>query len=173
MLFNRLGVPMALKKTVKKRRRAKRKVVSMEAITETLMEGKNISDANKRALDRLNAAEKALARHDKQVESNSAKVEKARTAFSNAKTPAAKEKAKARLTDAQTILKEVKAERTAAMGEVRKATRLAKGLYKALQAAQTKMVKDFEKTAKILEKAVDKRTRRRRRTSKKRVAVEA
>ncbi|MET0065597.1 MAG: hypothetical protein ABW076_04555 [Candidatus Thiodiazotropha sp.] len=164
---------MALKKTVKKRRRAKRTVISMETITEALIAGKTLSAANKRALDRLNAAEKALARQDKQVDMASARVEKARQAVANAKTAATKEKAKARQSDLQLKLKELRAQRMTVVSEQRKAVRLAKGLYKAMQAAQAKMVKDFEKQAKVLEKAADRKIRRRRRTSKKKVAAEA
>ncbi|MES9975869.1 MAG: hypothetical protein ABW094_16550, partial [Candidatus Thiodiazotropha sp.] len=64
-------------------------------------------------------------------------------------------------------LREVKAARTAAAAEQRKAERLAKGLYTAMQKARGKMVKEFEKAAKSLEKSVDKRARRRRRSKKK------
>lgn len=163
---------MALKKTVKKRRRAKRTVVSAETITEALRANIDVSDANKRVLDRLSAADKAIARLDKLVDSNSGRVEKARLAFSNAKRPASKEKAKARLAEAQGKLKEIEADRTATVGEQRKALGLAKGLHKALQTARTKMIKDFNKTAKVLEKASVTKTRRRRRTSKKK-AVQA
>lgn len=162
---------MALKKTVKKRRRAKRKVISMETITEALQAETALSSSNNRALTKLASAEKAVARQDKLVESNSEKVTKARAAVANAKTPASKEKAKERLAAAQAKLKEVKAARTAAMAEQRKAERLAKGLYAAMQKARTKMVKEYEKAAKSLEKAAGK-TRRRRR-SKKKAAVSA
>ncbi len=165
---------MALKKTVKKRRRAKRTVISMETITEALLAGKSMSAANKRTLDRINAADKALARLDKLLETASARVDKARQAVSNAKTAATKEKAQARLSEMQAKLKEVKADRTAQVGEQRKAARLAKGLYKAMQTAQAKMIKDFERQAKILEKAAErKKVRRRRRSSKKQVAAES
>lgn len=164
---------MALKKkTVKKSGRAKRTVVSVETITEALQADIDVSAANKRALVRLSAANKATARLDKLVDSNIARVNKARLALSNAKTPASKEKAKVRLSDAKDKLKAIKEERMAAAGEQRKALRLAKGLHKALQAARAKMIKDFNKTAKILEKAADTKTRRRRRTSKKK-AVQA
>jgi len=163
---------MALKKTVKKRRRAKRTVVSVETITEALQADADVSAANKRALSRISAANKAIARLDKLVDSNSERVNKARLALSNAKTPSSKEKAKARLTEAKDKLKAIKAERTAAASELRKAIRLAKGLHKALQIARAKMIKDFNKTAKLLEKAADTKTRRRRRTSKKK-AVQA
>lgn len=164
---------MALKKTVKKRRRAKRKVVSMETIVEALQAEITLSTSIKSALSRLNAADKAVARQDKIVDTNSERVNKARSAVANAKTAASKEKAKARLTDAQAKLKEVKAARTAVVTEQRKAARLAKGLHKAMQGARARMVKDFDKAAKSLEKAVDKRTRRRRRTTKKKAAPAA
>jgi hypothetical protein len=163
---------MALKKTVKKRRRAKRKVVSMETITEALLAETTLSSSNKRALSKLDAAEKAVARQDQLVESNSEKVAKARAAVASAKTPASKEKAKERLAAAQTKLKEIKAARTAAVAEQRKAERLAKGLYMAMQKARVKMVKEYEKAAKVLEKAAGK-TRRRRRSKKKAVAPAA
>jgi hypothetical protein len=162
---------MALKKTVKKRRRAKRKVVSLETITEALQEDINLSAANKRALDRLAKAETALERQEKLVETNSDRVAKARAGVSSAKTPAATEKAKDRLSAAQDKLKQVKADRAEMVSEQRKAMRLAKGLYKAMQAARTKMVKDFDKSAKALEKAVDTKRRRRRRTSKKKAVA--
>jgi hypothetical protein len=161
---------MALKKTVKKRRRAKRKVVSLDTITEALQAEISLSAANKNALSRLEKAEKALARQDKLVDTNIGRVEKARASLAGAKTPASKEKAKLRLADAQAQLKQVKAERTQLASEQSKAVRLAKGLYKAMQAAKAKMVKDFEKSAKALEKAVDTKKRRRRRTTKKKVA---
>ncbi|MBV2120796.1 MAG: hypothetical protein N0E59_13275 [Candidatus Thiodiazotropha taylori] len=163
---------MALKKTVKKRRRAKRKVVSMEAITEALQADINLSAANKRALSRLSKAEKALERQDKMLATNSERVAKARAAVSSAKTPASKAKAKERLSAAQDKLKQVKADRTALASEQGKAVRLAKGLYKAMQSARAKMMKDFEKSAKALEKAVDS-PRRRRRRAKKKVAAAA
>ncbi|MES9941498.1 MAG: hypothetical protein ABW104_20370 [Candidatus Thiodiazotropha sp. 6PLUC2] len=162
---------MALKKTVKKRRRAKRKVVSMETITAALQADINLSAANKRALARLTKADKALERQDKLVETNNDRVEKARAAAGTAKTAASKAKAKERLSAAQDKLKQVKADRTALVSEQRKAARLAKGLYTAMQSARAKMVKDFEKSAKALEKAVDTKKRRRRRTSKKKVAA--
>jgi E3 ubiquitin-protein ligase DOA10 len=158
---------MALKKTVKKRRRAKRTVVSIETITEALQAEIALSPSIKRALSRLSSAEKAVERQDKLVESASEKVAKARTAVANAKTPASKEKAKERLAAVQTKLREVKADRTAATTEQRKAERLAKGLYSAMQKSRTKMVKEYEKVAKSLEKAADKKTRRRRRSKKK------
>jgi hypothetical protein len=173
MLFNYLGAPMALKKTVKKRRRAKRAVISMETITEALLAGTSMSAVNKRTLDRVAAADKALARLDKLLETASARVDKARQAVSNAKTAATKEKAQVRLSEMQAKLKEVKADRTAQVSEQRKAARLAKGLYKAMQAAQARMTKDFERQAKILEKASERKVRRRRRTSKKKVAAES
>jgi hypothetical protein len=160
---------MALKKTVKKRRRAKRKVVSMETIAEALQAEITLSTSNKRALGRLNAANKAVERQDKLVETNSDRVSKARGAVAGAKTAASKEKAKERLATAQTKLKEVRAARTIAVGEQRKAERLAKGLYTAMQGARAKMVKEFEKAAKSIEKSVDK-TRRRRRSKKKAVS---
>ncbi len=158
---------MALKKTVKKRRRAKRKVVSMETIVEALQAEITLSSSNKRALSRLNSAGKAVERQDKLVESTGERVTKARAAVAKAKTPVSKEKAKERLAAAQAKLKEVKAARTAAAAEQRKAERLAKGLYTAMQKARGKMVKEFEKAAKSLEKSVDERTRRRRRSKKK------
>jgi hypothetical protein len=161
---------MALKKTVKKRRRAKRKVVSIETIVEALQADITLSSSIKGSLSRLAAADKAVARQDKTVETNSERVNKARTAVASAKTAASKEKAKARLADAQAKLKEVKAARSVAVTEQRKAARLAKGLHNALQGARAKMVKDFEKAAKSLEKSVDKKTRRRRRTTKKKAA---
>jgi hypothetical protein len=164
---------MALKKTVKKRRRAKRKVVSMETITEALQADINLSAANKRALSRLSKAEIALERQDKVVATNSDRVEKARSAVSSAKTAASKAKAKERLNAAQDKLKQVKADRSVLVSEQSKAIRLAKGLYKAMQSAQAKMIKDFEKSAKSLEKAVDTQRRRRRRTKKKVAAVVA
>jgi len=167
--FNHIGSKMALKKTVKKRRRAKRAVVSVETITEALRADIDVSAANKRALDRLSAADKATTRLDKLLDTNIERVNKARLAISKAKTPASKAKAKVRLAEAQDKLKQIKAERTAAAGEQRKALRLAKGLQKALQNARTKMIKDFEKTAKALEKAAGTKVRRRRRTSKKKV----
>ncbi len=164
---------MALKKTVKKRRRAKRTVISMETISEALLANKGMSAANKRAIDRLNAADKALAKQDKLVETASSQVDKARMAASNAKTAATQEKAKARVGELQAKLKDLKTERTALVSEQRKAARLAKGLYKAMQAAQAKMLKDFEKKAKILEKAADRKVRRRRRVSKKKAVADA
>ncbi|MEJ2609904.1 MAG: hypothetical protein P8179_07355 [Candidatus Thiodiazotropha sp.] len=145
----------------------------MEMITEALQADIDVSASNKRALTRVVTAEKEIARLDKLIASNSERVNKARQAFSNAKTPASKEKAKTRLSEAQAKLKEIKAERTAAATEQRKAGRLAKGLYKALQTARAKMIKDFEKTAKALEKAADTKTRRRRRSSKKKAAQAA
>jgi ribonuclease E len=163
---------MALKKTVKKRRRAKRKVISMETITEALQAENELSSSNKRALTKLASAEKDVARQDKLVESNSDKVAKVRASVANAKTPASKEKAKERLAAAQAKLKEVKAARAAAIAEQRKAERLAKGLYMAMQKARVKMVKEYEKAAKSLEKAAGK-TRRRRRSKKKAVAPAA
>jgi hypothetical protein len=162
---------MALKKTVKKRRRAKRKVLSIDTITEALQAEIALSSSNKRALTKLATAENAVDRQEKLVESNGEKVIKARAAVANAKTPASKEKAKERLADAQAKLKEIKAARTAAMAEKRKAERLAKGLYMAMQKSRAKMVKEYEKTAKSLEKAAEK-TRRRRR-SRKKAAVSA
>jgi len=160
---------MALKKIVKKRRRAKRKVISMETVVEALQAEIALSAYNKRALSRLDAAGKAVARQDKLVESGNDKVSTARAAVANAKTPASKEKAKERLAAAQTKLKEVKAAQTIAVGEQRKAERLAKGLYTAMLGAHSKMVKEYEKAAKSLEKSADKRTRRRR--SKKKTAT--
>jgi hypothetical protein len=164
---------MALKKTVKKRRRAKRKVVSMETIVEALQANITLSPSITRSLNRLTAADKAVARQDKTVEINSGRVDKARLAVGNAKTVASKEKAKVRLVDAQAKLKEAKAERSAAVAEQRKAARLAKDLDKAIKGSQARMVKEFEKAAKSLEKAIDKRTRRRRRTTKKKATPAA
>jgi ribosomal protein S12 methylthiotransferase accessory factor YcaO len=163
---------MALKKTVKKRRRAKRKVVSIETITEALQAEISLSSYNKRALSRLSTAEKAVERLDKKVEIASEKVTKARATVANAKTPASTEKAKDRLAGFQASLKEAKAERAAAITEQRKSLRLAKGLYTAMKKSQTKMVKEYEKAAKILEKTSNKTTRRRRRSKKKAVAPE-
>jgi hypothetical protein len=160
---------MTLKKTVKKRRRAKRQVISIETITEALQAENELSASNKRALNKLALAEKAVAGQDKLVESSNQKVVKARTAAANAKTPASKEKAKERLAAAQAKLKEVKAARAAAIADQRKAERLAKGLYMAMQKTRVKMVKEYEKAAKSLEKAAEK-TRRRRRSKKKAVA---
>jgi ribosomal protein S12 methylthiotransferase accessory factor YcaO len=162
---------MALKKTVKKRRRAKRKVISMETITEALQAEISLSSFNQRALARLSSAVKAVERQDSSVETSSERVTKARAAVANAKTPASKEKAKERLAVAQSKLKEVKAARASAVSEQRKAERLAKGLYTAMQKSQAKMVKEFEKSAKSLEKAANKTTRRRRRSKKKAVAT--
>jgi phage-related protein len=161
---------MALKKTVKKRRRAKRKVISMETIAEALQAEISLSPANKRALSRLNAATKAVARQDKLMDSTGERVTKARAAVAKAKTPASKDKAKQRVTAAQTKLNEVKAARTAAIADQRKAERLAKGLYMAMQRARAKMTKEYQKVAASLETAVDKKTRRRRRSKKKAVA---
>ncbi|MES9945947.1 MAG: hypothetical protein ABW080_13395 [Candidatus Thiodiazotropha sp.] len=161
---------MALKKTVKKRRRAKRKVISMETIAEALQAEVSLSPSNKRALSRLNAADKAVARQEKLMDSSGERVTKARAAVAKARTPASKEKAKQRLSAAQAKVKEVKAARTAAMADQRKAQRLAKGLYMAMQRSRAKMVKEYEKVAASLEKAVDKKTRRRRRSKKKAVA---
>lgn len=161
---------MALKKTVKKRRRAKRKVISMETIAEALQAEISLSPSNKRALSRLNAADKAVARQDKLMDSSGERVTKARAAVTKARTPASKDKAKQRLSAAQAKVKEVKAARTAAIADQRKAQRLAKGLYMAMQRSRAKMVKEYEKVAASLEKAVDKKTRRRRRSKKKAVA---
>ena len=58
----------------------------------------------------------------------------------------------------------------AAVADQRKAERLAKGLYMAMQKARAKMVKEYEKLATSLENAVDKKSRRRRRSKKKAVA---
>ncbi|MCU7905860.1 MAG: hypothetical protein KZQ76_08370 [Candidatus Thiodiazotropha sp. (ex Epidulcina cf. delphinae)] len=163
---------MALKKTVKKRRKARRNVVSIETIVEALQAEVTLSAANKRALSRLNAADKAIARQDTTLDSAGKRVSKARQAVADAKTPASKERARARLAEVQAKLKEIKVNRATLVSERRKAERLAKGLYKAMQTARTRMLKDYEKAAKSLEKAVDKRTRRRRRTVRKK-AVEA
>jgi hypothetical protein len=141
----------------------------METITEALQAASDLSPFNKSALTRLSAAEKTIDRHEKLVESASEKVAKARAAVANAKTPATKVKAKERLAATQANLKEVKADRASAMTEQRKAQRLAKGLYTAIEKSRVKMVKEFEKTAKALEKASNKTTRRRRRTRKKAV----
>jgi hypothetical protein len=160
---------MAVKKTVKKRRATKKaRVNSIENIIDRLNENAHFSSVNKSAIDRLKKSVTVVAKHEKLLATSKERVEKARNAVANARTPATKEKAKARLVLAQGNLKELKMNLATEVTEQKKAERLLRGLDKALTAAQTKLQREYDKKAKALEKAVD-RPLRRRRTSKKKV----
>ncbi|MGD8589634.1 MAG: hypothetical protein PVG22_12475 [Chromatiales bacterium] len=160
---------MAVKKTVKKRRATKKtRINSIEKIIDGLNESAIFSSVNKRAVDRLKMSITAVAKQEKLLATSKERVEKARNAVANAKTPATKEKAKARLGIAQSNFKELKIKHATEITEQKKAERLLRDLDKALTAAQTKLQREYDKKAKMLEKAVD-RPLRRRRTSKKKV----
>jgi len=162
-------IKRSLKKTVKtsvKKRRRGRKVESIENVVTSLEENSSVSDVNKRALARLDKAAVAVARMEKQISSAQERVAKAVASVSTVKTPAAKEKAKLKVSTAKAALKEVRAEFAGAVSEKRKAERLARGLHKSLVSARAKMAKEFDKLAKAAEKAADKKTRRRRRRKK-------
>jgi hypothetical protein len=160
---------MAVKKTVKKRRATKKsRTNSIEIIIDRLNESAQFSSVNKRAIDRLKKSVAAVAKHEKQLSTSKERVEKARNAVANAKTPATKEKAKARLGLAQSAFKEAKSNLASEVTEQKKTERLLRGLEKALTSTQTKLQREFDKKAKALEKAVD-RPLRRRKTAKKKV----
>jgi hypothetical protein len=160
---------MAVKKTVKKRRATKKaRVNSIEIIIDRLDEKAHFSSVNKRAIDRLKKSIAVVAKQEKMLATSKGRVEKARNAVANAKTPATKEKAKARLGLAQNSFKELKTQLATEITEQKKTERLLRGLDKALTAAQTKLQREYDKKAKALEKEVD-RPLRRRRTSKKKV----
>jgi len=160
---------MAVKKTVKKRRATKKAGVnSIDTIIQSLSTHSNFSSVNKRAIDRLKKTAASVAKHEKLLTTAKERVEKAKDAVANAKTPATKDKAKARLSVAQGNLKELKAKVATEITEQKKSERLLRGLDKALTTAQKKMQREYDKQAKTLEKAVDKPLRRRK-TSKKKV----
>lgn len=162
---------MAVKKTVKKRRTVKKiNVVSIDNIIDVLQSNAELSGVNKRTITRLNKSEVVVAKQQKSVAVSGERVDKARAAIAGAKTPAAKDKAKARLVIAQTKAKEAKANLSSAIAEQKKAERLARGLYKVMESARIKMMRDYDKSAKAQEKAIDKPVRRRR-TSKKKVVL--
>ena len=162
---------MAVKKTAKKRRAAKKvNVVSIENIIDALQSNAELSGVNKRTIIRLNKSEAMVARQEKSVAASLERVDKARVAIADAKTPAAKDKAKARLTLAQIKAKEIKANLSMAVAEQKKAERLARGLFKVMESARVKMMREYDKSAKAQEKAIDKPARRRR-TSKKKVVM--
>ena len=161
---------MAVKKTVKKRRATKKTRTSpIEVIIDRLNDNTHLSSTNKRAIDRLKKSVVAVTKQEKLLATSKERVEKARTAAANAKTPATKEKAKARLGLAQSALKELKFNLTAEITEQKKTERLLRGLDKALTTIQTKLHREYDKKAKLLEKAVD-RPLRRRKASKKKIA---
>lgn len=166
-----MAVKKTIKRTVKKRRKA-RKVEPIESVVASLENGISLSAVNKRALSRLSKAETAIARVEKQVTAAVDRVGKAVSSAASLKTPAAKEKAKLKVADARTKLKEVRATMAAAVAERKKAERLARGLNKSLVSAQAKMAKEYDKLAKATEKTMSKTTRRHR-TRKKRVVKEA
>ena len=160
---------MAVKKTVKKRRATKKsRANSIETIVDRLNENAQFSSANKRAIDRLEKSVATVAKQEKLLGTSKERVEKARNAVANAKTPATKEKAKARLGLAQSAFKELKTTLVSEVTEQKKIERLLRGLDKALTATQTKLQREYDKKAKALEKSVD-RPLRRRKTSKKKV----
>jgi hypothetical protein len=166
-----MAVKKTIKRTVKKRRRA-RKVVPMESVVALLEANSSVSAVNRRALTRLNKTTVAVQKAEKLVASAQDRVSKAVTAASAVKTAAAKEKAKLKVAASKAGLKEAKASLTAVNSERSKAERLVRGLHKSLVAAQTKMAKQFDKVAKAAEIAIDKKSRRRRRTRKKTVSPE-
>jgi hypothetical protein len=165
-----MAVKKTIKRTVKKRRKA-RKVEPIDSVIASLESNASLSAVNKRALTLLGRTDAAVARMEKQVATAAERVSKAAASAANVKTPAAKEKAKLKVADARAKLKEVKASMATAVAERKKSERLARGLHKSLVAAQAKMAKEFDKMAKATEKAMAKTTRRRR-TRKKR-AVKA
>jgi hypothetical protein len=165
---------MAVKKGVKKRRSVKKaSVESLDKIVDALNADAYLSEVNKRAITRFNRSNTAVSRQERLAAANKERIGKARDAIANAKTPGAREKAKMRLDAAQNKFREVKAELSAAISERRKAERLVKGLYKAMEKARVRMLREYDKEAKAMEKAVDKPLRRRRRTSKKKVPESA
>ena len=160
---------MAVKKTVKKRRATKKaKVSSIENIIDALNESAHLSSVNKQAIDRLKKSVDIVAKQEKQLAISKDRVEKARNAVATAKTPASKEKAKVRLGVARGNFQELKVKLASEITEQKKIERLLRGLHKALVTGQTKLQREYDKKAKVLEKAVDKPLRRRR-TSKKKV----
>jgi hypothetical protein len=159
---------MAVKKTVKKRRSTKKiKVNSIETIIDKLNENAELSSVNKRAIERLKKSASMVARQEKLRATSEQRVEKARNAVANAKTPAIKVKAKDRLRLAQSNLRELKTNLAVEITEKKKAERLLRGLDKALTAAQRKIQREYDKKAKVLEKGVDRPLRRRKATKKK------
>ena len=156
-----MAVKKTIKRTVKKRRRA-RKVEPMENVVASLEANTAVSVVNKRALARLNKAAATVVKAEKQVAVAQDRVSKAMAAAAAVKTAAAKENAKAKVAASKASLKEVKASLTAAISERSKAERLARGLHKSLVSAQAKMAKQFDKVAKAAEIAIDKKGRRRR-----------
>ncbi|MEN8179137.1 MAG: hypothetical protein ABFS39_11045 [Pseudomonadota bacterium] len=160
---------MAVKKTVKKRRTIKKaKLVSIESIMDALQGNAEFSAVNKRTLTRIKKSATEVARQQKLAATFAERIDKARAVITGAKTPAAKEKAKLRLDLARTKFKEVKANLSTAVTEQKKTERLARGLYKAMEAARARMIREYDKSAKLQEKAIEKPLRRRR-TSKKKV----
>ncbi len=154
---------MAVKKTVKKRRTIKKaKVNSIEGIIDTLRANAEYSAVNNQAINRLNKSVSAITKQQRLLNTIQERVDKARAAVMEAKTPAAREKAKIRLGLAQIKYKEMKVDLTIAAAEEKKAERLVRGLHKALEMAQAKMRREYDKKAKSLEKSIYKPVRRRR-----------
>lgn len=165
-----MAVKKTIKRTVKKRRRA-RKVEPMENVIASLEANSSVSAVNKRALARLSKAAATVQKVEKLVTAAEDRVGKAVSAAAVAKTAAAKEKAKLKVAASKAGFKEVKASLVVAISERSKAERLARGLHKSLVAAQAKMAKQFDKIAKAAEISIDKKSRRRR-TRKKAVVPE-
>ena len=159
---------MAIKKTVKKRSPNKKsKVQSFETILSELQTNTDLTPVIKRAVVRHGKSTTAQVKQQKTVATHEERVQKARDAIQNSKTPTAKEKARMRLSQVQGGLKEAKENLATTNSELKKAERLLKGLYKELRTIQSKMQKDFDKSAKSLEKNSDKPLRRRKPTTKK------
>jgi hypothetical protein len=163
---------MAIKKTVKKRRTTKKvRVSSIESIIDTLRDNAQFSAVNKRAIDRLKKSASSVAKQQKLFVSAQERVDKARLAIKNAKTPVAKDKAKIRLALALSKLKEIKTILSSETAEQKKAERLLRSLDRAFASAHMKMQREYDRKAKALEKGIDKPARRRR-TSKKKVVID-
>lgn len=159
---------MAVKKTVKKRRTVKKmKVDSIDSVVASLQANIALSAVNKRAIDKLKKSEASVMKLQKQVAGHQERIEKARNAVANSKTPAAKEKAKIRLNLALSAAREVKTSLSNEVSEQKKAIRLVRSLQKAFASAHTKMLREYDKKAKSLEKMADKPLRRRRTSKKK------